>query len=340
MTTIAVICPGPPERTPSTYYRFGQYKDLWREQGVELIFVPKQELKGDAFDVLADANLIVNQKCLLSSGYFERIRGLSKPLFFDLDDLIWCRAKRDYSFLTKLKIGRRLSRWARGVNQVICANSFIQSEFCEQTGVRPIIVPMGLDLDIWLSRSDHLSRIQRGLNGSLDDEIVRVGWTGSPEYHWLLRKLEPALIKAQQLEQRLRFSIHSGVDPQLALNYVFIPWQKGNEPDYVKSLDVGLLPMETGSIFSLGKSPIKGLQYMACGAVPIGNFCGASLDFLNPSNSIRVGEDLDSWTEAIVTIARDPKRRAGLQSQCIRYVNDRHSIGSLGGDLLRFMLKD
>ena len=48
MTTIAVICPGPPERTPSTYYRFGQYKDLWREQGVELIFVPKQELKGNA----------------------------------------------------------------------------------------------------------------------------------------------------------------------------------------------------------------------------------------------------------------------------------------------------
>ena len=340
MTTIAVICPGPPERTPSTYYRFGQYKDLWKEQGIDLRFLPKQELVAEAtlrgsltakaLDVLGKADLIVNQKCLLSGHLFRQIKNLGKPLFFDFDDLIWHRAGKDYSLPTRWKVGRRLVRWAKGVDQVICANTYLQSALMKKTGVASVVIPMSLDLEVWCPRADQDSPLDdREMEGGSKDDgldvgIVRVGWTGSPEYHWLLRQLEPALIQAQQQVKCLRFSIHSGVDPQLAFDYDFIPWQKGNEPDYVKSLDIGLLPMDADSIFSLGKSPIKGLQYLACGVVPVGNFCGASLDYLSPSNSVSVGDTLESWTEAIVAIVRNQCRRNELRSNGIRGLRNGH----------------
>jgi hypothetical protein len=316
MTIIAVICPGPPERTPSTYYRFGQYKDLWREQGAELIFVPKQELARQAFCLLEKADIIVNQKCLLSSKLFRRIQSLGKPLFFDLDDLIWHRAGKDYSCLTKWKVNRRIALWAKGVDQVICANTYLQNALLRKTGVTPVVVPMSLNLDVWRPRYDQAEQIEgRSQNGRFDIGAVRVGWTGSPEYHWLLRKLEPALIQAQKHNQSLKFSIHSGVDPQLDLDYEFLAWQKGNEADYVKSIDIGLLPMDSESLFSLGKSPIKGLQYLACGVVPVGNFCGAALDFFNSGNSVNVSGNLINWTNAIMAISQNLQIRTALQAQ-------------------------
>lgn len=371
MTTIAVICPGPPERTPSTYYRFGQYKNLWSEQGIDLVFLPKQELIADttprraiaakALDVLSKADLIVNQKCLLSSHLFRQIKNLCKPLFFDFDDLIWHRAGKDYSFPTQWKVGRRLSLWVKGVDQVICANTYLQSALLNKTGVASVVVPMGLDLDIWCPRANQDCRMgakpmehqphddgsQAGgskASGSKDDEVdvglVRVGWTGSPEYHWLLRQLEPAMIQAQERAKYLRFSIHSGVDPQLAFDYDFIPWEKGNEPDYVKSLDIGLLPMDSDSIFSLGKSPIKGLQYLACGVVPVGNFCGASLDYLSPSNSVSVGDNPGSWTEAIVAIVRDQNRRIELRSNGILGLRHLHGLHHISEALRSLLLTE
>jgi glycosyltransferase involved in cell wall biosynthesis len=335
MTTIAVICPGPPECTPSTYYRFGQYKDLWREQGAELIFVPKQELSCQAFCLLEKADIIVNQKCLLSSQLFRRIKSLGKPLFFDLDDLIWHRAGKDYSCFTKWKVNRRLALWAKGVHRVISANSFIQERLLVRTGTRAALVQMSLDLDTWCQKSDHLTHV----NGQLHDDTVRVGWTGSPEYHWLLRKLVPVLREAQKQENSLRFSIHSGLDPQLECDYEFVQWRKGNEPNFVKSLDIGLLPMDSSSIFSLGKSPIKGLQYLACGVVPVGNFCGASRDYLSTSNSLLVDDSVRDWAEQIVEIARHKQTRSKMQLSGISFIKENHDSRRVGSDLL-VLLRD
>ena len=330
MTTIAVICPGPPERTPSTYYRFGQYKDLWKEQGIDLRFLPKQELKGVEIDSLEMADVIVNQKCLLSNHLFKIIRGLNKPLFFDLDDLIWHRAKKDYSFLTKLKIERRLSIWAKGVDRVLCANSFIASGVFEKAGVSPSVVPMSLNVSEWSPDAHKNSR--------LPDRAVRVGWTGSPEYHWLLKKIEPGILSALTQCENLELSIHSGVDPGLSFPYRFVAWEKGNEADYVKSLDIGLLPMDGSSRFSMGKSPIKGLQYLSSGVVPLGNFCGASLDYLNFSNAMPVVDDVRHWAEAISVIVKDRPRMLQLQSQGVDYLRRHHDHRVVGSILLDLLL--
>jgi len=329
MTIIAVICPGPPERTPSTYYRFGQYKDLWRDQGAELIFVPKQELKGGSLKLLHQADVIVNQKCLLPSWYFHLIRRLGKPLFFDLDDMIWHRAGKDYSFVTKLKIFRRILLWAKGVDKVMCANTCIQEGFFEKTGVKALVVPMSLNMGEWSPARLSSKRP--------DDPSVHVGWTGSPEYHWLLRNIESAVKVAMAQSGNIRFSIHSGSDPGLNCDYEFVQWEKGGEAEYVKSLDIGLLPMDEASIFSMGKSPIKGLQYLATGVVPLGNFIGASLDFLMPSNSIQITNKLSSWSHSLLSATLDRELRFSKAMNGIEFTQKHHCRIIVGEHLLSIL---
>jgi hypothetical protein len=138
--------------------------------------------------------------------------------------------------------------------------------------------------------------------------------------------------------ENLEFSIHSGVDPGLSCPYRFVAWEKGNEADYVKSLDIGLLPMDSSSQFSLGKSPIKGLQYLSSAVVPLGNFCGASLDYLNSSNSMPVLDDLQHWADAIAVMAKDSQRRLGVQLQGVEDLCRHHDHRVVGKNLLEMLL--
>jgi hypothetical protein len=124
----------------------------------------------------------------------------------------------------------------------------------------------------------------------------------------------------------------------LSCPYRFVAWEKGNEANYVKSLDIGLLPMDSSSQFSLGKSPIKGLQYLSSAVVPVGNFCGASLDYLNASNSMPVLDDLHHWAEAIAVMAKDKQRRVGLQFEGVEFLLRHHDHRVVGKNLLEMLL--
>jgi hypothetical protein len=124
----------------------------------------------------------------------------------------------------------------------------------------------------------------------------------------------------------------------LSCPYRFVAWEKGNEANYVKSLDIGLLPMDSSSQFSLGKSPIKGLQYLSSAVVPVGNFCGASLDYLNSSNSIPVLDNSQHWADAIALMAKDSQRRLAVQLQGIEYLLRHHDHRVVGKNLLETLL--
>ena len=72
--------------------------------------------------------------------------------------------------------------------------------------------------------------------------------------------------------------------------------------------------------------------------VPIGNFCGASLDYLNSSNSMPVLDDLHHWADAIAVMAKDSQRRLALQSQGVEYLRRHHDHRVVGKNLLEMLL--
>jgi len=58
----------------------------------------------------------------------------------------------------------------------------------------------------------------------------------------------------------------------------------------MQSLDIGLLPLNDDE-YSRGKSPIKAIQYLACGIPVVGNIFGGASEILNAENSIAVNSD-------------------------------------------------
>ena len=97
----------------------------------------------------------------------------------------------------------------------------------------------------------------------------------------------------------------SGKKPQLSFPFQFFPYKQGKEAGFVQRLDIGLLPLHYDH-FSKGKSPIKAIQYLACGLPVVGNIMGATREILNEENSIAVTTHKE-WLNALMKLIENRK---------------------------------
>jgi glycosyltransferase involved in cell wall biosynthesis len=313
-----VLAFGHPERAASTIYRVTQYRPLLAAQGIELDFIVREDADAGMLDRVAAADVVLNQKCLLNRWLGARIRARAKRLVFDYDDAMWTRPGRDYSWFVKWRTATRLRWWLGHADAVIAANGYL-ADWAQPHARRLEVLPMALDLDIW-------KPAQRPPR----DEVV-VGWVGSPTYLPLVERLEPALRAAIALEPRLRLAIYCGQRPDLAIPFTHVPYAPGTEAAFVQGLDIGLLPMDDDA-FGRGKSPIKSLQYLACGVPVVGNFVGATHEIVDPVTGIAVSGEAQ-WTSAIIALARDPSRRQVLGAAGMARMRDQHDRNRLASRL-------
>jgi hypothetical protein len=305
-----------------------QYQPLWEENGFSVIYFQKNKLSVSSLHEIARADVIINQKCLLSHRWLARIRDLGLPILFDLDDLVWHRANRDYSLIKRQQLLRRLRSWAKASDAITVANSFLQQAVTHETNIVPLIVPMSLDLDFWRPTQ---------LNLSKSNSFIRLGWTGSPEYHWLLRLIEPELQYTLSKNSSVKLLIHSGKDPHLSLDYEFVQWEAGNESKFVQSLDFGLLPMESNSVFASGKSPIKSLQYLSSGVIPVGNFFGVALDSLDQKNSIFTDNAFANLHDKLEFALSEAMITAVMREKGLRLITEKHDMKKVGLTIIKII---
>ena len=107
------------------------------------------------------------------------------------------------------------------------------------------------------------------------------------------------------------------------------PFKRGEEIKFIQGLDIGLLPLPKDDFIS-GKSPIKSLQYMACGVVTAGNIHGATKEILNKNNSVAICDD---WLNPLEKIILDKNLGKALTEKGLIDIK-KHSI-----DLCWKMLK-
>jgi glycosyltransferase involved in cell wall biosynthesis len=99
----------------------------------------------------------------------------------------------------------------------------------------------------------------------------------------------------------------------------------GNEPATVASFDIGLLPLPNDP-FVRGKSPIKGLQYCACGVAVVANPVGATCELLfNGINSLWVtGEH--TWVTTLSRLIGDANLRRQLAANARIFFEQHHDM--------------
>lgn len=310
MTNVLVISSRDLEKG-STKFRIAQYEDYLAARGIRLQYIRRNAINTETIRNLSGYDLVFNQKCLINTALSRRIISNSKRTLFDFDDAIFTRPGRPYLWPTSFKVKRRLQLWLRRAD-VITTSSRYLADYAAQYSSRVIILPMTVDTELWHPATDR----QR-------DETV-IGWAGAPVNLPNLNRLEPVLRTILDKYPSVRLAVFSGKRPDLQCRYDYYPFEPGAEHGFIRNLDIGLLPLPDEP-YTLGKSPIKAIQYLACGVPVIGEVHGgAPAEILNPDNSLAVCSQQD-WVRALEQLILDREYRKALGAAGRKLVLETHS---------------
>lgn len=279
----------------STKFRIVDYLPFLRQHGFEVSIVSQPELKPSHLKEIAQANLVINQKCLLDGRWRKNILRACPHVIFDFDDAIYTRPGKPFSWLTRLRVQHRFKQWLRSSKQVITSSAYLKSQALKHQP-QTTVIPMALDLSLW--------------KPSERPQPLTIGWAGAPGNLHHLERLDPILTKLLAHYPEVKFMVFSGKQPQLQCRYEYVPYAPGEEVSFIQRLHIGLLPLSDEE-FSRGKSPIKAIQYLACGIPVVGNVYGATKDILNEKNSLAVHSS-EEWLNALESLIQQPQLRAQL----------------------------
>jgi glycosyltransferase involved in cell wall biosynthesis len=268
----------------STKYRLVQYMDFLSEKGIKVEFVNRKSIDSSILRRAHQVDVVFNQKCLFKTSMARKLIASSHRTIFDFDDAIYTRPNRPHTFITNFRVKRRLHLWLKNSHVVTTPNQVLAG-YARQFTEAVKILPMALNLQIWRPRD------------TSERENMIVGWAGAPVNVPLIERLQKILTAILKKFPFVKLAVFSGKKPKLSCPFEYYPYKPGGEAAFVRNLDIGLLPLSTDE-YAKGKSPIKALQYLACGIPVIGNVVGATGEILNDQNCIAVTTESE-WFEAL-----------------------------------------
>jgi glycosyltransferase involved in cell wall biosynthesis len=272
----------------SSKYRLAQYLDYFKSRGLDVKPVSRSGINRALTGEVGRFDILFNQKYLFNYSLSKRLIDGSRRTVFDFDDAIYTRPGKPYSLIAQFRVRMRMHLWLKRAD-IVTTSSFFLSEYANKISGSVKIIPMALDLDLWKPKEN-----------KPDDGSVRIGWAGSPVNINLVERLDEIMTNLTVKYPFVKFEIFSGQKPGLKAPFIYHPFQHGAEPEFVRNLDIGLIPLNNDE-FSKGKSPIKAIQYISCGVPVVGNVIGATCEILNIRNSIPVSGNKE-WIQALETL--------------------------------------
>jgi glycosyltransferase involved in cell wall biosynthesis len=296
----------------SSKYRLYQYIEPLQAFGIS---VEPQLASGFAdWPSIASYDAILVQKKLFSVGTVKRLRHLAKRLIYEVDDAIWHPHGKPHSFITNFRTRLRLKAILSSADVTVAANEVL-AEHVRQWSANVRVVPMALDERTWT------------FPATRDDAADPcVGWSGHPVNLPYLESIEGALVNVQRKFPCALFRIMCGESPKLReLRFQHIPFVPKQEPEIIRGFDIGLLPLPTGA-FAEGKSPVKGLQYMASGAAAVLTPVGATQMMFRDGETGLFAGTAAEWETALSGLLERPERRRKMALAARHAFEQQHSL--------------
>jgi len=302
----------------STYYRLTQYLPLLKNEGVDVEFVTRDSLSSETIKKAADVDVVLNLRCLTNLHIAKKIFKAGKRVIFDFDDAIYTRPGRPHSFITDLRVRKRLRQWLQNSDVVSTSNNVL-ADYAHQHASAAEVIPMGLDLEKWrpvLSTNDS----------------VTIGWAGAPVNIPNIERIDGVFTELQNRFQNLKIAVYSGQRPKLTCEFSYHPYTPEGEIKFIQNLDIGLLPL-VYDVFAKGKSPIKAVQYIACGIPVVGNIEGGTSEILNAESSIAVAKN-DEWIDGLAMLIKDREMRERMGHAGRQFALDHHDVKVISRKLM------
>jgi glycosyltransferase involved in cell wall biosynthesis len=271
----------------STKYRLAQYLEYFKTRELNVKLVNRDGINKALTREVSRFDILLNQRYLFDYSLARRLIGNAKRVIFDFDDAIYTRPGKPYSLIARLRVRRRMHLWLKQSDVVTTSSNFL-SKYAQKYSDYVKIVPMSLDLDLWKPSEKKLG------------DSITIGWAGAPVNINLIERIDEVLSQLLIKYPFIRLAVFSGQKPELSSPFEYCPFQHGMEPAFVRSIDIGLLPLDDDEFYK-GKSPIKAIQYIACGIPVVGKVIGATGEILNSENSIAVSGRKE-WFDALETL--------------------------------------
>ena len=299
----------------STQYRLAQFVVAFREEGIHLDLTEAKTFRD--YEKLPQYDLVIVQKRLMSCTWVRCIRKASKKLIFDTDDAIWEPHGRKHFWWTRFRTHRRLRAIVCAADVCTVPNEHLANAL-RSLAKKVELVPMALDDSQWKPATMR------------KPGPIRIGWAGAPPNLTYLSWLGDVLYEVQIMRPEVELIVYCGVAPtwNSPVKVTHHPYLAGTEVGVVQTFDIGLLPLPNNA-FAAGKSPIKALQYAACGVPCIASPVGATREIVRNGVTGLTATTHNEWKSALLSLIDSAELRKSMGSAACEHFIKFHSRASV-----------
>ncbi|PWL30508.1 MAG: group 1 glycosyl transferase [Fluviicola sp. XM-24bin1] len=342
---ILFIAPYPNAQAPSQRFRFEQYIPALKEAGFEIEVNPFLSAKDWAplykegsfarkgwsmvrsfirrwglmtkirrFDYI----FIHREASMIGPPVFEFIiaKVLRKKYIYDFDDAIWLpNYSQSNAKFHRLKAYGKVKKIIRWADSVVVGNSFL-AEYASKYNDNVQIIPTTIDLE-----NVH------NLVTKHQEDVIRIGWTGSHTTMEYLPLLVPTL---KELEQNhpIKFRVISNHPPEIELDCLeYVKWDKDSEIEDLAAIHIGVMPLKD-SIWAKGKCGFKGLQYMSLEIPSVMSAVGVNPEIVENGENGFLIEKEEDWRHVLLQLIQDIELRKKIGKAGHQTVKDRYSVAA------------
>ena len=249
-------------------------------------------LKIFLFLVFGKWDIVFIQRIFIGKSHLKSLNKRLIPVVYDFDDAIYINPKRPEN-------RKKTANMVRYANKVIVSTGYL-NEFCLGFGQQPVIIPSPVETD----------RIQP--SEKLKDQILTIGWIGSPWTSGFLELIEKPL---QRLAEKYTFRFLTvGARPEYkvsGINHVAKPWVFEDENENLGQMDIGLMPLPDTD-WTRMKGGYKLLQYMSAGIPCVASPVGINQSIIKPGENGFLASTDEEWYQVLEKLINDPELRFKL----------------------------
>jgi glycosyltransferase involved in cell wall biosynthesis len=259
----------------------------------------------------ADVIFVYREVALLGPAWIERLLALRRPLVFDFDDAIYLTDTSEANaWSRRLKPTTKPVAICHLARHVTVGNEFLAT-FARRHAREVTVVPSTIDTDFYQIQPRAKNR------------VPVIGWTGSATTLSYLTALAPALRRLREKREFELRVIGARADIE-GLVIRCLPWCAETEPEDLRALDVGLMPLPDNE-WSRGKCGMKALQYMALGIAPVVSPVGVNATIVRDGVNGFHARTEEEWIDRISLLLGDEPLRRDLGQEARKTVEESFS---------------
>lgn len=264
-------------------------------------------IKRAIFLIIGRWDMIFIQRLFLTQWQLRLVKRKRVPIIYDFDDAIYLdRRGQPRNWVQTIAM-------IKSAAQVIIGSSEL-APFCHEQDSNPVVIPTPVDPD----------RIQPRQIG-LVDEVVTIGWIGSPWTTPYLLGVASALREVASLRNIKLLVI--GANPGCALEGVSAihePWSYEREPELLQQMSIGIMPLPNDE-WARGKGGYKLLLYMAAGLAVVASPVGVNNEIVVHGRSGFLAAAEEDWVDYLLQLCDDPELRQNMGREGRERVLERFS---------------